>query len=132
MRIALRLNLDSRGAETCPFAEMSRGMQRIYSRTLRRFSAHENVDESATKIVPKLHARVTVNGREFGDVEANAAGIPPLLRRYFGPGPARAARGRHRRPSRALQFHHAHRHALPHRRGCAAAIVYLWTRGYYG
>ena len=84
MRIALRLNIDAGNTDACPFAEMSRGMQRIYSRTLRRFSAHENVDDDAANIVPKLHARVTVNGREFDDVDQMPVCTGESLRRCYG------------------------------------------------
>src|SRR5437660_764867 len=79
MRIALRLNLDGSDAESCPSGQMSRGMQRIYNQTLRRFSAHENEDAALAKIVPKLHARVTVNGREFADSDQ----MPPEYRRFY-------------------------------------------------
>ncbi len=131
MRIALRLDLDSRGAETCPFAEMSRGMQRVYNRTLRRFSAHENVDGSATSFVPKLHARVTVNGREFGDVEE----MPSEYRRFYEDIlvralPVQRAVGIVARAERCNFILRTVTLGLIAAAG-VAAIVYLWTRGFY-
>ncbi|MGZ4967728.1 MAG: hypothetical protein ACXV97_11175 [Chthoniobacterales bacterium] len=132
MRIALRLNLAGGNAETCPISEMSRGLQRIYNRTARRFSAHSDLEIGTGKIVPKLHARVTVNGREFGDVEQ----MPPEYRRFYEEILTRALP-----VQRAVDIvARAERCNFIMRTitlgviaaGCAAAIVYLWLHGYYG
>ena len=132
MKIALRLNVDYPKSQTRAVSEMSRGMQRVYNRTLRRFSANQNVDDFATKIVPKLHARVCVNGHEFEGLEA----MPPEYRRFYEDIlvrvlpvqravdiVARAERCNFITRMVTLGFIAV---------GCLAAIVYLWTRGYYG
>lgn len=131
MRIALRLSLD--GAETAHFPEMemSRGMQRIHDRILRRFSASSILTGSKSGIVPKLRAGITVNGHEFKNVKQ----MPEEYRRFYEEMLSRAL------PiDRAVDIVTRAEHSNFIKRtvtlgfiavGCIAAIVYLWMHGYY-
>jgi hypothetical protein len=131
MRIALRLNLDGSDAEYCPVMEMSRGMQRIHDRIVRRFSARKNLTGSTAAIVPKLRAGITVNGCEF----KNVTQMPPEYRRFYEEILAQAVP-----MERAVDIVTRAEHSNYIKRtttlvfiavGCIAAIVYLWLHGYY-
>ncbi len=130
MRIALRLNLDDT-EDYCPLTEMSRGMQRIHDRVLRRFSARGQVRGSKGHIVPKLRSRIVVDGQEF----KNAKQLPPEYRRFYEELLTNALP-----VERAVDIVTRAEHANFIKRsitlafiatGCAAAIVYLWLHGYY-
>ncbi len=129
MRIALRLNLDS-ADDYCPLTEMSRGMQRIHDRVLRRFSAR-SVTGSNAHIVPKLRSRIVVDGHEFKNVKQ----MPEEYRRFYEQLLTNALP-----VERAVDIVTRAEHANFIKRsitltviaaGCAAAIVYLWFHGYY-
>ena len=79
MRIALRLNLAASATEKFSSLEMSRGMQRTYRRVERRFSARHDSTGSAVRLVPKLRARVTVDGHDFDSEQQ----MPPEYRRFY-------------------------------------------------
>jgi hypothetical protein len=129
MRIALRLNLDGTD-DYCPLTEMSRGMQRIHDRVLRRFSAR-TVTGSSAHIVPKLRSRIVVDGQEFKNVKQ----MPDEYRRFYEELLTNALP-----VERAVDIVTRAEHANFIKRsitlaviaaGCAAAIVYLWLHGYY-
>ena len=130
MRIALRLNLDGSISDPLSETEMSPGMQRIYNRILRRFSARGTT--GAKKIVPKLSARVCVNGCEFSDAKQ----MPPEYRRFYEEILSSALP-----VQRAVDIVARTEHSNFIKRTitlafiaavCVAAIFYLWSRGYYG
>ncbi len=129
MRIALRLTLDGTD-EYCPLTEMSRGMQRIHDRVLRRFSAR-SITGSNAHIVPKLRSRIVVDGQEFKNVKQ----MPDEYRRFYEELLTNALP-----VERAVDIVTRAEHANFIKRsitlafiaaGCAAAIVYLWLHGYY-
>ena len=129
MRIALRLHLD--GADDyCPITEMSRGMQRIHDRVLRRFSARSLTGSNA-HVVPKLRSRIVVDGQEFKNVRQ----MPDEYRRFY------EELLTHALPvDRAVDIVTRAEHANFIKRSitlsiiaaaCVGAIVYLWLHGYY-
>jgi hypothetical protein len=132
MRVALRTDLAADESDYFPLSEMSRGMQRAYERTIGRFSATESTGSIAgRRIVPKLCARITINGREFD----SSAEMPAEYRRFYEETLARTLplqrairivaeteRANFIKRTVTLAFIAA---------GCASTIVYLALHGYY-
>jgi hypothetical protein len=126
MKVVLSTSVDE-AHNFCAPAEMSRALEKIYRRTVERFSANA----TATCIVPKLPTRVIINGREF----ESAQEMPPVYRRFY-----------EEMLARALPVEHAiytvarveHTNSIVRTIslaavafGFAAAVVYLWLHGYY-
>lgn len=116
----------------CAPGSMSRSLEKIYRRTLERFSA-EPVDEPdfAARIVPKLPTRIILNGREF----ASAQDMPPAYRRFYEEMLTRAL-PLQRAVYTVAQVEHSNSikrvvSLTAIAAGCAVAIVYLWMHGYY-
>ena len=129
MRVALRTDLAADESEYFPLSEMSRGMQRAYERTIGRFSATGSI--VGRRIVPKLCARITINGRDFD----SSAEMPAEYRRFYEETLARTLplqrairivaeteRANFIKRTVTLAFIAA---------GCASTIVYLALHGYY-
>jgi hypothetical protein len=129
MKVVLRTSVEAAGA--WPTEEMSPSMQKIYRRTVQRFSAHPNPLGSRALVVPKLSARVTLNGREFTSAEE----MPPPFRQFYEELLAQALPVQH-----AIETVTRIEHANFIKRtvsllfiaaSIAVAIVYLWMHGYY-
>jgi hypothetical protein len=113
-------------------AHMSPALEKVYRRTLERFSAEPApATEPRPQIVPKLSTRVILNGREFATIDE----MPPAYRRFY-----------HETLARALPIQSAiytvakveHRNSIKRALtlgvvafAAAAAVVYLWMHGYY-
>ncbi len=131
MRIALRTNLDGIGGFHLP-EEMSPRLQDYYRRTMARFSARPlNLEAKTRTLIPKLSARVILNGQEFSD----SGQMPPASRHFYEELLAQAL------PlERAVYTVARVEHANFIKRtvslgaiatGVAAGIVYLWLHGFY-
>jgi len=112
--------------------EMSPSMQKVYRQTVQRFSARPATGAGAmAMIVPKLMARIIVNGREF----EHAGQMPPSERRLYEETLAQAL------PlERAIEMVVRVEHGNFVKRaitlffiaaGLTATIVYLGLHGYY-
>lgn len=131
MRIALRTNLESAGCFHLP-EEMSPRLRDYYDRTMERFSARPlNLGAQARAVIPKLSARVILNGEEFD----SAGQMPPAYRRFYENLLAEAL------PlNRAVYTVARIEHSNFIKRtislaiiaaGVTALIVYLWLQGFY-
>ena len=130
MKVVLRASVEQ--TEFRPPEEMSRSMQKIYRRTVERFSAHPTALDSAATVVPKLSARVILNGQDFESAEE----MPPAFRQFYEELLAQALPVQH-----AIDTVTRVEHSNFIKRtvsllfigaGVALAIVYLWMHGYYG
>jgi len=132
MKVVLTANVAAAGDFRAP-DRMSSAMEKVYRRTLERFSAEPvTVAEPQKRVVPKLSTRVIVNGREFASMEE----MPPVYRRFYQELLARTlpvqgavytvARTEHvNRITRVVTLSLV---AL----AATSAVVYLWMHGYYG
>lgn len=127
------LSTDVAAAQSfCAPHGMSPALEKIYRRTLERFSAEPVEDTIAARIVPKLPTRIIVNGREFESVQE----MPAPYRHFYEEMLTRVL------PLERAVFTVAQtEHSNSIKRivsltgiaiGCAVAIVYLWMHGYYG
>lgn len=132
MRVAVKASLQANDREFRAPAEMSPSMEKIYHRMLGRFSAETaQATGSRALIVPKMTARVILNGREFD----STGEMPLAYRRFYEETLARAL------PlQRAVYTVAKIEHANFVKRtvalaviaaGHVAAIAYLWSVGYY-
>ena len=131
MRVAVTASLQSTDREFRTPAEMSPSMEKIYHRMLERFSADAAPTGSRAMIVPKMTARVILNGREF----ESTGEMPLAYRRFYEETLARAL------PlQRAVYTVAKIEHSNFVKRtvtlavialGHVAAIAYLWSVGYY-
>jgi hypothetical protein len=130
MKVVLRTSVEATGL--CRPEEMSPSMQKFYRRTVQRFSAHPTALESAATVVPKLSARVILNGHDFESADE----MPPALRQFYEHLLAQTLPVQH-----AIDTVTRVEHANFIKRtvsllfiaaGVALAIVYLWIHGYYG
>src|SRR3712207_3251694 len=132
MRVALKTRVASADREFRAPATMSTSMEKIYQRMLERFSAEPlKATGSRPVIIPKMTARVIVNGREF----ESTGEMPAAYRRFYEETLARAV------PLQQTVYTVAKiEHANYIKRtialvvialGHVAAIGYLWSIGYY-
>ena len=133
MKVVLRTSVESRDQSFPAPDEMSPSLQKVYRRTVERFSAEPAAAfDSAAMIVPKLVTRVILNGKEF----TSLAQMPPAYRRFYEEmlvktlpldraihTVARAEHSNAIKRTISLLFIAA---------GFGATIVYLWLQGYYG
>ena len=132
MRVALKADLQTADRDFHAPAEMSPAMEKIYQRMLERFSAGPlRATGSRTTIVPKMTARVIMNGREF----ESTGEMPAVYRRFYEETLARVV------PLQGAIYTVAKiEHSNYIKRTVAlgfiaaahvAAIAYLWSIGYY-
>jgi len=132
MKVVLRTRVGTEAPDFHRPDEMSPSMQKFYRQTVRRFSARPAAaGDTAATIVPKLMARIIVNGSEY----ESAGQLPPLYRRIYEETLARAL------PlDRAIDMVVRTEHANFITRalslsfiaaGLATTIVYLWIIGHY-
>lgn len=132
MRVALKADVQLSDSEFRAPTEMSASMEKIYHRMLARFCAEPTrATGSRAVLVPKMTARVIVNGREF----ESTGEMPAAYRRFYEETLARAL-PLQRAVYAVAQIEHSNYIkrtialgviALGH----VAAIAYLWSIGYY-
>ena len=132
MRVALTADVQSADREFRAPAEMSPSMDKIYQRMLERFSAEPaRTTGSRGMIVPKMTARVIVNGREF----ESTGEMPAAYRRFYEETLARAVPLQHAVYAVAQIEHSNYVKRTVALAFIAAAhvgaIAYLWSAGYY-
>ena len=132
MKVVLASNVEA-ARNFCAPETMSPGLEKVYRRTVERFSADAATGVSASaRVTPKLSTRIILNGREFASVEE----MPAPYRRFYLETLTRAlplqsaiytvARTEHvNRITRTVTLSIV---AV----AAAAAVVYLWLHGYYG